>query len=323
MKFKTMLIITICVMLVAVTGCDKVPQLENGQELIVEMEGINITVDELFDQMKDRYAREVLVDMIDNAILNDKYETDDELDSFINGQVAYIKEQTGEHFLETIKAEWGLNSEQELYEFIELSLKRNLAVDDYIKTIITDREITEYYEVEIEGDIKARHILIRPKVTDDMTFDEMEDKENEALELAKELINRLNDGADFEELAKEYSDDEGSAINGGDLGWFNRGRMVKPFEDAAYALEIGEYSQTPVTSDFGFHIILKEDHQDKPELDEVKDDIIEALIAEKLHEDSSLSYVALEELRKEYNLVIHDTNINNQYNELMRQLKTQ
>lgn len=72
--------------------------------------------------------------------------------------------------------------------------------------------------------------------------------------LAQEIYQQLQDGADFAQLAQEYSDDTGSAANGGDLGWFARGRMVPEFEDAAFALQVDEISQ-PVESQFGMHII--------------------------------------------------------------------
>lgn len=74
------------------------------------------------------------------------------------------------------------------------------------------------------------------------------------LALANELRQRLLDGEDFAALAAEYSDDPGSAANGGDLGWFGKGQMVAPFEEAAFSLPIGEISE-PVKSDFGYHLI--------------------------------------------------------------------
>jgi hypothetical protein len=76
----------------------------------------------------------------------------------------------------------------------------------------------------------------------------------EALALANELRERILAGEDFAALAAAYSDDPGSAANGGDLGWFGRGRMVAPFEDAAFSLEVGEVSE-PVKTDFGYHLI--------------------------------------------------------------------
>lgn len=78
--------------------------------------------------------------------------------------------------------------------------------------------------------------------------------EEEALALAQELYQRIQDGEDFAELAQEYSDDPVSGANGGDLGWFGRGMMVPSFEEAAFSLEVGEVSE-PVQSEFGYHII--------------------------------------------------------------------
>jgi hypothetical protein len=83
--------------------------------------------------------------------------------------------------------------------------------------------------------------------------------------LAVTIIERLNAGEDFAELAKEYSTDTGSAVNGGDLGWFSSGAMVAEFETAAFALkESGDITQTPVSTQFGFHIIQLIARQDRP-----------------------------------------------------------
>ncbi len=76
--------------------------------------------------------------------------------------------------------------------------------------------------------------------------------------MAKDLIAQLDKGASFEKLATEKSKD-GSATEGGDLGWFNPGQMVKPFSDAVQQLEIGKYTATPVKSEFGWHVIKLEE----------------------------------------------------------------
>lgn len=76
----------------------------------------------------------------------------------------------------------------------------------------------------------------------------------EALALANEIRQRLQAGESFDTLARQYSDDTGSGAQGGDLGWFGKGRMVAPFEEAAFSQEIGQISE-PIKSEFGYHII--------------------------------------------------------------------
>ncbi len=124
---------------------------------------------------------------------------------------------------------------------------------------ITDADIKARYDKEIanlpkEQEVHARHILVKTK------------------EEAEAIIKRLEKGEKFEDIAKKSSTD-GSAATGGDLGYFSRGQMVKPFEDAAFSLKVGEYTKKPVESPFGWHIIKVEDRREKqpPALDDVKE----------------------------------------------------
>ncbi|UKI28980.1 MAG: peptidyl-prolyl cis-trans isomerase [Clostridium sp.] len=90
-----------------------------------------------------------------------------------------------------------------------------------------------------------------------MSDDEKKKAEEEALNKAKEVIKKLNDGADFAKLAKEYSDDSSNASKGGDLGYFNTGAMVEEFEKAAYQLKLNEYTKEPVKNKVWISYYLK------------------------------------------------------------------
>ena len=133
---------------------------------------------------------------------------------------------------------------------------------------VSDAEIEEYYnnnkaEFTVEEQVQASHILVEDEAT------------------AKEILDKLNSGSDYAELAKEYSID-GSASRGGNLGFFPRGRMVKPFEEAAFALEVGEISGI-VKTDFGYHIIMVTDRQEAGtiSLEESRDNIRDTLLHQK------------------------------------------
>lgn len=321
MNYRVLLLISLSLLLITSTGCGKIPKLKNGQELAISMNDISITTDEFYQELKERYGKEILIDIIDREILNREYKNNEELKEEIDAQIEYVKLQTGDEFLEVIKNQGGFNNENELAAYIEINLKRKMAINDYVRTLIKDKEITNYYEQEIVGDIRASHILIKPKVTDDMPSEEKKDKEEEALTLANDLIKQLNEGAKFKDLAKKYSDDEGTATKGGDLEWFNKNKMTKAFEEAAFNLDLNTYTKVPIKTEFGYHIILKTDEAEKEKLKAVKESIIINLIEKKIEDNPNLNNTALEQLRKKYKLKIHDSVLNKQYKDYLKILK--
>jgi peptidyl-prolyl cis-trans isomerase C len=139
-------------------------------------------------------------------------------------------------------------------------LAQAVATDFMSKNQATDAEILEEYNVQIEmspsSQYHARHILV------------------ESQGEAAGLIAQLDGGADFAELAIANSTGP-SAPSGGDLGWFAPNQMVKPFSDAVEALEDGAYTETAVQTDFGWHVIKREESRanEPPTLDSVKDAI--------------------------------------------------
>ena len=146
-------------------------------------------------------------------------------------------------------------------------------VQDFIKANpVTDAEIKAEYDSKVAGEngveYKARHILVK-------TEDE-----------AKKIITELDKdkGADFAKLANKYSLDSKESQNGGDLGWFVAGQMVAPFSEAVVKLENGKYTKTPVKTQFGWHVILREDSrkQTPPPLEAVKEQLMPYLQRKKV-----------------------------------------
>jgi peptidyl-prolyl cis-trans isomerase C len=150
-------------------------------------------------------------------------------------------------------------------EFVrQTAVIQNLFKDELKKHPVTDQQVQAEYDKQkaTQGDkeYKARHILV--------------EKEDEA----KDVIEQLKKGAKFEDLAKK-SKDPGSAAKGGDLGWAGPGAYVKPFSDAMVKLEKGKFTEAPVQSQFGYHVIQLEDVRDTqfPPLDQVKSQISEGI----------------------------------------------
>ncbi len=157
-------------------------------------------------------------------------------------------------------------------EIARQSLVIRALVGDYVKKHpVSDADIkTEYDKFKAtagDKEYRARHILV--------------EKEDEA----KAIIVKLKAGAKFEDLAKA-SKDPGSAANGGDLDWASPASFVKPFSDAMVALGKGSYTEVPVKTQFGYHVIKLEDTRAAkvPTLEEVKPQISESLQQKKLQE---------------------------------------
>src|SRR3989338_938635 len=124
---------------------------------------------------------------------------------------------------------------------------------------ISDAEIREYYEKNLsefqtQKEVSARHVLIKP----DAKESDRKKAQEDAKKKTEDIFSLARKGEDFANLAKKYSKDPGSAKQGGSLGYFKQGDMVKPFEDAAFSLKKGEISGV-IESDYGFHIIKLDD----------------------------------------------------------------
>ena len=311
-----------CVSLIVLTltGCGKVSKLKDGGELVFELDGAKMTAEEFYDELKDHYGTQALVNAIDTSLLNKVYETDNTLKTKINSEITTYKNQFGSDF-QTILEQNNIPNEKTLRDLLEKSYKTEMAVKDYAATLITDKDIEKYYNEKTIGDIKASHILIQSEATDDMTDEEKKNAEEKALTTAKEIIKKLNEGAKFEDLAKEYSKDS-SASDGGNLGYFNRGEMVSEFEDAVVGLKVNEYTKEPVKTKYGYHIILKTDQKEKPTLEEVKEKIKDTLVTELIGNTENISAFAMDWLREKNNLKIYDAELKIRVDHYMNEQKS-
>jgi len=158
---------------------------------------------------------------------------------------------------------------EERLAYYKLRALRDTFYDKKVRDAVTEAQAKAAYDEQIakiapEPEVRARHILVKSE------------------QEAKDLVKQLKAGADFTELAKKSSDGP-SAQTGGDLGYFSRGQMVKPFEEAAFALKPGEIS-APVQTEFGWHVIKVEDRRNRPvpSFDEVKDQLMASLVQNQL-----------------------------------------
>lgn len=272
--------------LTLVAGVFVLAACNNGSsDTVVETEAGNITKDEFYEALKEASGRQVLQQLVYEKVLSDKYEvTDEELDA----KFTEVKDQLGANF------EMALMQYQMTEETFRESLKLDLLIEKAATadTEVTDEEVQEYYD-NYKPEINARHILV-------------EDEEK-----AKEIVAKLNEGADFAELAKEHSTDPGSGQNGGDLGWFGAGAMLPEFEEAAYALEVNEIS-APVKSDYGFHIIQVTEKKEKQSLEDMRAEIEHKVKVSKM--DNTVMMDALQNELKNANVKVNDDELKDTFN---------
>ncbi|MFB4211997.1 peptidylprolyl isomerase [Shouchella sp. JSM 1781072] len=267
----------------------------NGTTIASIEGGENITQEELFDDLK---MNQQASGALQNAFFSNLTE---QLLAMAGEDMEFSEEQI-DTMIATLQDEFGVNSEEELVELVTTNLgleDRDDMVDNLIIPELTlielqsqdldynEEDLVAYFEDNRETyeQVEARHIIVEEE------------------DLANEIIDELNDGTDFAELAEEHGTD-GTAATGGDLGFFTRADMDEAFAEAAFELEVGETTSEPVESGFGYHIIEKTDEaMEYEELPEAANMAVERAYIEENGRDFLTVIV---DLLDEYDITIED-----------------
>ncbi|WP_210364667.1 peptidylprolyl isomerase [Bacillus sp. REN3] len=249
-----------------------------SSEVIVESKAGNITKEELYESMKDKYGEQALQELLYQKVLSEKYKvTDKEVDA----KVKELKDELGDNF-ELVLQQNQIKDEKEFRKILKDQLLMEKAALKDVK--VSEKEVKKRYD-EYKPEIKASHVLVKDEKT------------------AQEVKKKLEGGAKFEEVAKEYSTDPGSKEAGGDLGFFGPGEMVPEFENAAYALKVNEISD-PVKSQHGWHVIKVTEKKEKESYDKMKDKLEYELKMSKI--DASKIQETLQEELKDADVKVKD-----------------
>lgn len=244
-------------------------------------EGLEQPFDELGRTTGEVIREDILDNLITNQVVVNAAKDVDlgDLDGKAQEQIDLEKEYTGEEQFKATLESLGVTEEQ--YKSI---LKDNLTITEYREKKmdeyeVADEEIQNFYDENKDylNEVEARHILV------------------ETEEEANNVLKRLEGGEDFAVLAQELSKDPGSAIQGGNLGYFSQGQMVEAFDNFAFNGNIGDISE-PIETEFGFHII--EITGSKNSLEDYREEIVKAVQSEKFTKD-------LEELEKKAKVKKH------------------
>lgn len=241
-----------------------IPKAASG-DILAKVNGDKITQADLLDKVITQnydYVSELVEAIIDEKVVDQELKaknltvTEADLDAELS---AFRLRYPDENDFLSLLSYYGM-TEEDLKNNLKQSSQIRLLLGDSIT--ITDEQIQEYFDTNYESlgahgeRVRASHIL----VTDE--------------DLAKDIISQLDQGADFAALATQYGTD-GTAQVGGDLGYFEFEGMIPEFATAAFALEVNTYSKEPVSSTYGYHVILKTDEQApyEPALENLKDAI--------------------------------------------------
>ena len=307
--------ILITVLVVVIIWPDRIATLKDGTQPVAEIDVYTVTANDLYEDMKDVYSISSLLDKIDNKILEEKYPETDEMNDELKQQAESYYSAYKQYYKmdkETFLSNNGFGSEKAFLEYLRLQYRRNKYAEDYIKTLISDKEVEKYYEDKVYGDINTKHILVK---VDSSASDEDKKK---AEDLAKEIISKLNNGKSFDDVKEEYKDQ----ITYEELGYKSyNANLESAYMEAMQKLENNSYSKEPVKTSYGYHVIYRIDQKEKPVLEDVKEEIIDSLVSEKKSEDKNISYVALDKMREESGLKFSDTVLEKKYNTYMSQYK--
>lgn len=305
-------------------GAKTIPTLENGDQAVVTFnENAKISVTDFYNQMKDKYGTEVILNMIDKMILEKKYaDSTEEAHKNADSVMSQLETSYGDKLLSAIQTYTGYQTLDEYKDYVYLSYLQNKAAEDYAKDNIGEKDIKKYYNDEIKPDIKVSHILISVNYASDASDDDKTKAKNEAKAKAQEALDKLK-AADkskiadtFSELAKEYSNDDSSKNDGGSLGFINTDTLGSNYNNLvteAYKLKDGEYSSNIVETELGYHLVYRTETKEKAKLEDVRDKIIDSLVSDYLKKNQEAYIKSMQAVRKEYGMNIIDDDLNTNY----------
>ncbi|MGI6468285.1 MAG: foldase [Syntrophomonadaceae bacterium] len=258
-----------------------------GQPAVADINGEKITKDEFYDSLVKANGSQVLDTLIAKKLIQLEAEkqniavSEDEIQAELNQYYDYYGGEQA--FIEAVQASGHTIEEVKEDMLINLQIKKLIAPT----VTISEEEMQAYFEENRDSfaepeQVKASHILV------------------DSIEKANEVKSRLDGGADFAELAKEYSLDTTNKDSGGDLGYFERDTMVAEFEEAAFSMEVGTISAA-VKTEYGYHIIKVTDKKaaQEPDYEASKESIRDTLLDEKI----GAEYAAwMDGLYRQYNV---------------------
>lgn len=317
MRKKALYIVAVLTLLIT-TACGSNPKIKNGEEVVAKINGKEYTADELYEELKGQYGYNTIINWIDGTIAENEVETTDEINAYIDEAIefySYYAESYGmtlPNFAASYLGLSGIESEDDLREYILKDRKLTIAIQNQVASKIKDSEIESFYNENYKTVYTYRDILI---TNDDDAKDTIE-------EIKKALKDKKDDDLveEFTSLAKKYSTDT-NASNGGLVESATKNKVDENVWKKLTDLDDKEYSKDAIETDAGYHIILKISKDKAKDLDTVKEEIKVSIAQSQLEADQYLSYDVLTELRNKYKIAFFDKDLKENYNNYLEELE--
>lgn len=283
----------------------RIAQLDNGQEVVVSIEGKDFTANDLYNKLKENSGLDALLNLVDINILKEKYELGDEADAYAKEQsesIYKLYEQnygfTKEQFLE----ENNFKDEAEFLGYLKEEYLYQTYYEDYLKEKITDKEIKEFYKNTVDS-TKKIYVFSAAEEENDL----------------KSVIKDLKKKKSFEDISKKYENVIANDI--GEVSFDTYSSYSEEFIKQLKKLKKGEASSVFSDDTFGYTVIYVTDEKEKPSLEEAKEDIIKTLSDKMSSEDEKLYYKALIEMRDNKKIKFSDSQLQKEYETYKKQYK--
>ena len=279
---------------------DAISQLKNGEEKVVSIDNYTITADTLYESLKNIGSVYIIINEIDAKILDNLYETTDEMIEEVTSEANYYLNTASNYYGYSVTAflsSNGFTSFEDFKNNLILEYKRNLYLTDYLKKEITEEEVKNFYN-DLTGAMSGKYILI-----DD-------------LDTTKKILADLKSGKTYSEIINIYND----KIN---IKALKNIEFDSNIEDEIYEelknLEVNSYSNNYFNLNDKYVIVFKDDEIEKASLEELNERIKIYLAEEKINQDDgTIANEILNDLREKYNLHFFDTSIEKEYLNYLR-----
>ena len=288
-----------------IMGCfmpGRVAKLSNGKQVVLELKNGSITAEDLFEELKKSGGLTALINLMDNSILDDKYDLDEDAEKYAKEQSEYYYKMYSQYYgltKEQFLSQNNFEDEAAFFDYLKKEFLYQRYYEDYLKSLITDAEVEDYYNKEVFG---ARTVYVFSST-----------KEKNSLESVRKQLKK---GTKISKLEDKYEDVVVNEL--GEVDFTAATSYSEEFISALKDLKANQYSKVFKDSTFGYVVLYVSEVKDVPALVDAEDKIIEVLSQKKDSEDETLYYKAFQELREAYGMKFYDEELEKQYNASMK-----